>query len=277
MNRKGQPGRKMAAAALTIVCCAALFSCKTLINWFSFYPDTTSMLPEEALPPEVREVFIETGDREKLHSYLLVNKGSKKLLIYFHGNTGNISHRLSDIVRLGHNDINVLAVDYRGYGRSSGKPSEEGIYLDGGAAYRFATGTLGFHDKNIYILGRSIGTTVAIHTSQGRDIAGLILVTPLTSGREMAKELGFRLFSFVAGDSFDNISRIENITCPLLVIHGTKDDLIPFSMGKAVFQKANTEKKFTVIEGAGHNDLSHPSYREYWESIRDFIGSVHDW
>jgi len=225
----------------------------------------------ESLPPEVREIYIETDDKESLQSYLVLAQQSNCLLIFFHGNAGNMGHRLSDILRLNKFGINILGVDYRGYGKSTGKPSEEGIYLDGQAAYKYAIEQLGFQPKNIFILGRSIGTTVAIQIAQGKELAGLILVSPLTSGKAHAKAQGLGLFAFIAGDSFNNISRISNVICPLLVIHGENDKVIPFAMGKEIFQKAKVGKTFISIEGAGHNDLSTIGSRKYWGAIKNFI------
>ncbi len=256
---------------MIISCLFSFIGCKAIVNKFVFHPDTTTVLSKEHLPPGVQEVYIETDDNERLHSYLVRNSGSKRLLIFFHGNAGNISHRLPDLVKLSKYDINVLGVGYRGYGKSSGSPSEEGIYLDGEAAYKYAAEPLGFSPGNIFVFGRSIGTTVAVHISQNRDIAGLILVSPLTSGKEQAKEQGFGIFASVAGDSFDNMSKMSNIKSPLLVIHGTRDNIIPFSMGKDLYRNASGKKRFISIEGAGHNDLSDPQYTDYWEAISEFL------
>jgi fermentation-respiration switch protein FrsA (DUF1100 family) len=248
-----------------------LFNCKGIVNQFAFYPDTQDILPVESLPPGVREIYIETEDKERLQCYQVLDYQSNCLLIFFHGNAGNMGHRLSDILRLNKFGINILGVDYRGYGKSTGKPSEEGIYLDGQAAYKYATKQLGFPSKNIFILGRSIGTAVAIQISQGKELAGLILVSPLTSGKAHAKAHGFGLFAFIAGDSFNNISKVPNIISPLLVIHGEKDKIIPFSMGKEIFQKAEGNKKFVSIERAGHNNLSTVGSRKYWGAIEKFV------
>lgn len=261
-------------AVISAMMISYLFSfigCKAIVNKLVFHPDTTSVVSKEHLPPGVQEVYIETDDKETLHSYLVENSGSKRLLIFFHGNAGNISHRLPDLVKLSKYDINVLGVGYRGYGKSSGSPSEEGIYLDGEAAYKYALETLGFSQGNVFVFGRSIGSAVAVHISQNRDIAGLILVSPLTSGKEHAKAQGFGIFSFVAGDSFDNMSKMSNIKSPLLVIHGTSDNIIPFSMGKDLYRNASGKKRFISIEGAGHNNLTDQQYTDYWEAIFDFL------
>ncbi len=237
----------------------------------AFHPDCTDIIPEDQLPENVQEIYITTEDNIKLQSYLLPHQVSDKLLIYFHGNGGNIGHRLSDLQEIQRLGINVLGLGYRGYGNSQGKPSEEGIYLDGKATLRYAQEHLGFSTENIFILGRSIGTTVAVNTSQQLDLAGLILVTPLTNAKEHAKATGLGLISFMAGKAFDNIGKIRNMSCPTLVIHGTRDDVIPFSMGQQIYNALTTEKKFATIEGGDHNNLSTEFQALYWKAIGEFI------
>ncbi len=264
----------MNKAALIIIAFLTILifpGCKPVVNKLAFYPDTKNVLSTDQLPANVQEVFIETEDHIKIQSYFIPNKSSEKILIYFHGNAGNICHRLSDLMQISSFGINVLGVGYRGYGKSQGKPSENGIYLDGKAALNYATQKLCFPTGNIIILGRSIGTAVAINTSQKTNICGLILVTPLTSGEDHAKAQGLGFVSFLAGKSFDNIGKIINVSCPILIIHGTQDNVIPFEMGKKIYNKAKTKKQFVKIEGANHNNLSTKYKKSYWPAIYEFI------
>ena len=256
---------------LIFLCTLLLSGCKFLINKFAFYPDTKRVLTKEQLPDNVQELFIETDDHIKIQSYFIPNEVSSQILIYFHGNAGNICQRLPDLLKLNELGVNVLGVSYRGYGKSQGNPSEEGIYLDGKAALKYATGQLGFSITNVILFGRSIGTTVAVNTAQNNDISGLILVTPLTSGKAHAKANGLWAFSSLAGNSFNNINKISNIKCPLLVIHGTNDRVISFEMGEEVYNKAEVKKEFVKIEGAGHNNLSNSFKNEYWPPIIHFM------
>jgi len=260
--------------ALMVVCFFAVSGCSGLVNKFAFYPDTQNIIPEEDLPDSIEEIFLTTTDKIDLQAYLVRNPDSDRILIFFHGNAGNISHRVSDILNLKKFGVNVLAVSYRGYGKSKGKPSEKGIYRDGEAAFIFAKEDLGFHSDNIIIFGRSIGTTVAVNVSQNRTIQGLILITPLTSGKAVAKESGFGVLSFLAGDSFNNLSKISNISCPTLIIHGTHDKVIPFSMAREIFSNISVEKHLVVIDGAGHNDLSQSDPKKYWGQIFKFINKI---
>ena len=249
----------------------SLYSCQSIRNSMAFHPDTENTIPVGELPETVQEVFIDSSDGVKLQSYFIPAKKTDKLLIYFHGNAGNISHRLRDLMQLNHFGLNVLGISYRGYGKSSGTASEAGIYADGIATLNFAKNKLGFSVDNIYIMGRSIGTTVAINTAQKLNTKGLILVTPLSSGKKQAQAMGMGSVSSIAGDSFNNISNLKGIKCPTLIIHGTHDRVIPFFMGQEVYRELNTTKAFVSIKGAGHNNLSTDFKYQYWQAVYKFI------
>ncbi len=248
-----------------------LHGCEPVVNMMAFHPDNIDVLSTDRLPPPVQEIFISTQDQIDIQGYFIPNRSSDRILIYFHGNGGNIGHRLPDLIRISSFGINVLGVGYRGYGKSQGKPSERGIYMDGKAALDHVTDKLDFPLHNIIIMGRSIGTTVAIHISQNLDIGGLILVTPLTSGKDSAKAAGLGFVSFLAGDAFNNMGKITNISCPVLVIHGTQDSVIPFEMGERIYNHVRTDKQFVKIEGANHNNLSAEYKQRYWPPIDAFI------
>ena len=261
--------------SVTIMILSTFFmsGCNSLINKMTFYPDR-DVLPAEQLPADVQEVYFETGDGIKIQAYYLKKPSSRKILIYFHGNAGNISHRLTDLVKIHSFNINVLGISYRGYGKSQGKPSEDGIYMDGNAALEYVTNVLGYDPGSVVVLGRSIGATVAIHISQNINLGGLILVTPLTSAKEHARATGLGWISSLAGNSFNSIEKIGNVICPTLVVHGNKDNVIPIEMGRKIFEKSITEKRFVEIEGAGHNDLSTIYRVMYWPPIREFLADL---
>ena len=245
--------------------------CKPVINMLAFHPDNVNVIKKNSLPQGIKEFVVLTEDGVKITNLYLPAANSDKVLIYFHGNAGNIYHRIPGLIQLQKSGLNVVGVSYRGYGKSEGDPDEDGIYQDGKAIFRYVSKELGFSDKNIVIFGRSIGTTVAINTAQYKQIAGLILVSPLTSGKDQAKASGLGLISSLAGNSFDNINKIKNIEAPVLVIHGTKDRVIPYSMGKEIFAAAKSRKKFIKIEGAGHNNLQDAYSQEYWSPIFSFL------
>lgn len=261
----------LCGGSVWLLCLAALYGCSSLTNNLAFHPDTESKIPVGQIPSSTQEHFIASTGNIQLQSYFLPHKSSDKLVIYFHGNAGNISHRMPDLIQLNHMGVNVLGISYRGYGSSTGKPSEDGIYEDGIATLNYATNDLNFKQENIFMLGRSIGTTVAINTAQSKNISGLILISPLTSGDDQAKEMGLGSISSIAGKSFNNIAKVKNISCPTIVIHGTHDRVIPLHMGESIYNELNTEKRFIKIQGANHNNLSTQYAKEYWLHIGKFI------
>ena len=254
--------------------CVMLMNCRFLVNFFSFFPDRNDLIPPDELPAGVEECFIKTTDGVRLQCYRIPNAQSNKLLIYFHGNAGNIGHRLPDLQILAGMNLNVLGVGYRGYGRSSGKPSEAGIYADGRAALAFAERSLGFGLDRILIFGRSIGSSVAVETAMDKALAAVILVTPMTSGKAVGKKSGFGPLAYLAGNAFDNLSKIRRLRSSLLIVHGTEDEIIPFDMGRALYAAALEPKTFEPVEGAGHNTISTITAAAYWGAVERFIQSL---
>jgi fermentation-respiration switch protein FrsA (DUF1100 family) len=248
-----------------------LSGCKAIINGLAFYPDNINVIATEDLPEGIQELSIEAEDKVKTTSLYLPSPGTNKLLIYFPGNAGNIYHRIPGLLTLRKSGVNVIGVSYRGYGKSEGQATEEGIYLDGKAIYQYAVDELGFAEQDIFVFGRSIGTTVALDTAANKNLRGVILVTPLTSAKQQAKAGGMGVLAPLAGDAFDNLSRIDKVLSPILVIHGTKDRIIPFAMGEAIYERARGDKAFVKIEGGDHNNLQGEFSQQYWPPIIRFI------
>jgi uncharacterized protein len=243
-----------------------------LVNYFAFHPEK---VPENTPPIDragIFELFLDSGSKTKIHCFYFENKNSEKVVLYLHGNAGNAYHRIDDAHSLRQTGTNVLLIDYRGFGKSEGSPSEEGIYEDTFSAYQYLINDKHFDDKNLFILGRSIGTTAAIHIAQHKHIGGLILITPLSSGREMAGVMDLGFLSWVAGSSFDNVGKAKNIKSPVLVIHGDRDRITPIQMGEKVYQELPEKtKKFITVPGAGHNDLVQVAGGSFWLWIQGFM------
>ncbi len=256
---------------LTLCTCLSQVACNPLVNSFAFHPDDTYVVPTDALPAETREVYFDTEDGVHIQALHLRNPSSETITIFFHGNAGNIFHRLADFQRLRKLGTSVLAVSYRGYAKSEGSPSEAGIYSDAKAAFKYVTGPLGYPPSRIFVLGRSIGSTAAADLAQDKAIAGLILVSPLSSAKEQAEAMGLGFATSLVGNAFDNMGKMSRLKAPLLVIHGTRDEVIPIAMGRTVHAVAPGEKFFHPINGAGHNDLSGKFAREYWGIILAFF------
>lgn len=198
-----------------------------------------------------------TSDGEVLDGWFVpgnMKRETRGLVIFFHGNAGNIGHRL-DYLRMFHDlGLATLIIDYRGYGRSSGTPSEDGTYLDAASAWRHATQVLGFPAERIVIFGESLGGAVAAHLAVNNRPAALVLASTFTSVPDMGADLYPLLpIRLLANIRYGSLERLSDINCPLLVIHSRNDDIIPFAHGQRLFAAAKPPKQFLEISG-GHND-----------------------
>lgn len=251
-----------------------LSSCDGLVTWMSFHPDRRTIIAESDLPEYIQWVKIRTSDSLTIQGLYFSDKKDSvrsKIVVYFHGNAGNMYHRIREAAKLFEMGYDVLIVSYRGYAGSEGSPSEEGIYIDGRSALRFVTQELGYKMSDVIIYGRSLGTTVAIDAAQGQDIFKLVLITPLSSGSDYAKAQGMGSFLFLVGEPFPSIQKINNVKCPVLIVHGDADDVIPQRLGIELYEKYTGVKKFVSIPGGGHNDLEFVYPDFYWRSIKEFL------
>lgn len=243
-------------------------------NRFIFFPPR---YPEGFVPPEnyglhVEEVWITTEDAVRLNAWFHSNPSSPKVLLVFHGNAENIGYglpRLKAFSRLG---VSVLAVDYRGYGKSEGSPDEQGVYTDADAAYRYLIEARRFEPKNIFIYGQSLGSAVATDLASRRESGGLIIESSFTSGREVARG-SFRIpfLEYVPSSRFDSLAKIARVRAPVLVIHGKLDPLFPFTMGQRLYEAAPGPKSLWIVEGAGHDDVFQTAGERYIERLKKFL------
>jgi fermentation-respiration switch protein FrsA (DUF1100 family) len=194
-------------------------------------------------------------------------------VIFWHGNGGNLSLWLDVIAGLRGRGFSVLSVDYRGYGASTGSPSERGMYRDVDAATAYFNQHLRNARVPVIYWGRSIGTPAAAHGAARVAPDGLVLESPLPDVRTvLAGNPVLRVLSFFSSYRFPTSRLLEAYEGPLLVVHGDADSIIPFSAGRRVFDKAPSRRKtFVVIPGADHNDLHIVNPPLYWKGIDDFI------
>ncbi len=198
-----------------------------------------------------------TADGETLDGWFVpagTEHRARGLIIFFHGNAGNIGHRL-DYLRMFHYiGFATLMVDYRGYGRSSGTPSEEGTYRDAAAIWQHATRVLGIVAEDIVLFGESLGGGVAAQLAAEHRPGALVLASTFTSVPDMGADL-YPLLPIrpLARIRYGTLSRLSRIACPVMVIHSRNDDIIPFAHGRRLFEAARAPKRFLEIEG-GHNE-----------------------
>jgi len=266
---------------------AALLALKLLVllaePHLTFMPVRDLSLTPGDLGLPFEEVGLTTDDGETVRGWFIPaglppGAAPPPTIVHFHGNAENIAPYAS-LGRLTHDArFNLLLVDYRGYGRSSGRPSEAGIYLDGAAALRFLRSRDGIDTGRIILWGRSIGACVAVHLAAAdRGIAGIVLESSFTTGRDLLWHGGAIVLyplSFLASYRFDQAGTIAGVDAPVLFVHGTDDRIAPYHLARRLHDLAPGPKTFLTIEGGGHNDLLERHADVVWGNVRRFVESL---
>lgn len=217
------------------------------------------------------EVILSTHDNEKLHAWFIPSPSACAVILFCHGNAGNISHRLDILPSFRNLGFSMLLFDYRGYGNSTGKPSELGTYRDAEAAYDYLTGQAGIAPEKIIVFGESIGCAVAVELAVRRRVGALVLLAGFTSLPELGQQLYPWLpVKLLAKHRYASIEKIQHIVCPKLIIHSPEDEIVPFWHGRALFEKACPPKEFLEIMG-GHNDWFLVSGEKVSEGLKNFF------
>ena len=218
------------------------------------------------------DVRIKAADGPRLHAWYVPAEGEAiGAALFCHGNAGNISHRVDTIRVLHELGLNVLIFDYRGYGRSEGRPTEKGVYLDAEAAWRYLTEQLGQPPERIVLHGRSLGGSVAAHLARDHKPAALVVESTFYDITELGAELYPWLpVRWISRLKFKTADYVAAATCPVMVIHSRNDDLIPIHHGRKVFDAAPEPKRFLEIRG-GHNDGFYLSRSTYVPALREFL------
>ena len=239
---------------------------------FIYFPVRELFADPAAIGLAFEEVTFGAADGVSLHGWFVPGR-SDLTLLWCHGNGGNISHRLENLL-LVHNELglNVFLFDYRGYGRSDGKPSEQGTYLDAEAALRYLDSRDDTRQDRTIYFGSSLGGGVAVELAVRRRPYGLILESTFPSIPYMARVsfpiLPLHLFLQAR---YDSEAKIGRVNAPLLMLHGDRDDLVPIQAGRRLFEAARDPKDFHTILGAGHNDTYLVGGKAYWDAMSSFI------
>ena len=223
----------------------------------------------------VADEWFETEDGVKLHAWWIRSRRPRGTVLYCHGNNGNITHRIGVLEQLWHMRLNVFAFDYRGYGRSEGEPSEEGLYRDVRAALDHLSGNLGQQPDSILLFGHSLGGAVAIDGALNRPVAGLVVQSSFTHIRDMTRALFPRLpLHLVARNQFRSVDKVGRLEMPKLFIHGTDDPTVPHRLGRRLFDAAVEPKEWFEIPRAGHNDVFRTGGMRYLWRLQRFARRV---
>jgi fermentation-respiration switch protein FrsA (DUF1100 family) len=214
--------------------------------------------------------MIKTGDGIQLTGWFIPSPNPRATILLSHGNGGNISHRLDKIQMLHERGLDVLIYDYRGYGRSTGRPSEGGLYQDAQAVYDYLVDEKRVLPQKIVAYGESLGGAVAIDLACNRDVGGIIIESGFTSIHDMAKSVFLYIPEFVLSTRFDSLKKIQRLKTPKLIMHSPEDGIIPYKQGRKLFENAPEPKVFVTLMG-GHNDGFLISEEVYIKAIDKFV------
>ncbi|MBD3307502.1 alpha/beta fold hydrolase [candidate division KSB3 bacterium] len=227
-------------------------------------------------PGQLEECTFQTDDGLTLHGWLARTpaRGTEQppTLLFLHGNAGNLTHRRSNVAALLEFGVDVFIFDYRGYGKSEGTPDEQGLYADALAAYEYLLSHDDVDPQRLVVFGRSLGGAVAVELAMRRPCAKLIVESTFTSIKDMTQEMfGGLPIHYLVRTKFDSLSKIGQVDVPLLVIHGSRDTIVPVEHGRRLFAAANQPKWWYEIAGADHNDTYEVGGRTYFERVSEFI------
>jgi alpha-beta hydrolase superfamily lysophospholipase len=267
----------MRTTLVTLV--VAVVGLKLLVWWLeprmAFFPYAGVQQTPSSAGFQYSDLRIPTEDGETLHGWWLEHESPRAQVIYWHGNGGNLSLWLDVVADLRKRGFSVLAVDYRGYGASTGRSSEKGIYRDGDAALKHFTTHLRRPGAPVVYWGRSLGCAVASNSAARAAPDGLILESPFPDVESLfVRNPVMRVLSLFSSYRFPTSRHLENYRGPLLVMHGEADSIIPFAAGQRVFERAPAgSKHFVTIRGADHND-SFAGNAQYWKALDEFVASL---
>ena len=218
------------------------------------YPD--GIWEPHAFGLKVEDVWFDSADGVKLHGWWIPHPSARGTILYCHGNTGSIAHRIGVFRHFQRLRINLLAFDYRGYGRSGGSPSEVGLYRDVRAAFDYLVESLDQRPGEIILFGHSLGGAVAVDCAMDKPMAGLVVQSSFTHIRDAAKAMFPTLpLHLAATREFRSVEKVGRIDIPKLFIHGDCDETVPVELGEKLFAAASEPKELFIVRRAGHNDV----------------------
>jgi fermentation-respiration switch protein FrsA (DUF1100 family) len=267
--------RRLATVAFTTVAAVYLgvvVLLASLENRFVYHPVKAAEHWEPPPVPDIEEIELASADGNRLGAWWLPCPGSERSLLYMHGNAGNLSHRGSSIVKLRKwLDVSVLIVDYPGYGKSSGAPSEAGCYAAGDAGYEYLVSQKKCDPKKLILYGGSLGGAVAIDLATRKPHWAVVVDKTFTSAPDIGGDMyPWIPVRWIMRNRFHNIDKVRTLHTPIFISHGDRDRVIPFEHGEALFRAANEPKAFCCLPESDHND-SLPEV--FFTELRKFLAS----
>lgn len=219
-----------------------------------YFPETIHITPAQAGLPEAEEVPLTASDGVRITAWYVAPQEGKPVIVYMHGNGGSLRNRAGRFKKLVGASLGLVALEYRGYGGNPGSPSERGLIADGEAAYAFAAAR--YPTTQIVLWGESLGSGVAVAVAAEKPVGRLILEAPFTSTAAVAAiHYWYMPVRLLMKDQFHSDERIGKVTAPLLILHGVRDQVVPYAMGERMFELANKPKHIVRFLDGGHEDL----------------------
>jgi fermentation-respiration switch protein FrsA (DUF1100 family) len=266
----------MAGGVVTLILAVGLLNAWMYLQQPSmiFFPDRRLLATPADWGMDYEDVSFRSGDGVRLHGWYVPGRAAKRVLLFFHGNAGNISHRGESIAIFHRLGLDVFIFDYRGYGHSEGTPDESGLYRDAAAAWRYLTGNRGFAGHDVILFGRSLGGAVAANLASEVDAGALILESTLSRARDFARSV-FPVLSrlVLVRYNFDTLASIRQVGCPVLVVHSRDDEIMPFRLGEKLYRAAGEPKVFLEISG-DHNSGFLRSQPAYENAMDNFLQTL---
>ena len=248
---------------------------RSLLHALLYFPSRPIIETPDPAGLDYRDLTLETDDGERLHGWWIgARAGALGHLLLCHGNAGNVGDRVVHAGLLTAVGFDVLLFDYRGYGRSSGSPSEEGTYRDARAALACLLEQPGVDPARVFYFGESLGGAVALDLALERPPAGLLLLSAFTGVREMSRLHYPFVPAVLVPDVYPTLRRMHELHAPLFVLHGERDEIVPLSQGRALFEAAPGPKRMHVFPGLGHNDLVPLAGTELAREIASWASSL---
>lgn len=249
------------------------------LRWYEqqsmYYPTREIVRTPAAAGLPFDDVALATADGETLHGWWVPSgRPDAPVVLFFHGNGGNVSHRLEKLAVFHELGADTFIIDYRGYGKSSGKPGEHGMYRDARAAYQWLITTRRVAPDRIVVYGESLGSAVAVHLAGEARTGGVVIESGFTSVPDVAQErLPFLPVQWVLKHRFDTLEKVSRIDAPLLILHSREDELFEMSHPERLLAAAQAPKRLVELRG-GHNDAFLVSADTYRDALAAFLAEV---
>ena len=245
-------------------------------RWLAFFPEREITNTPDVLGMPFEDVYFPAADGKQLHGWFIPGRGDDTI-VWFHGNAGNISNRVYNIMLMNvHLGANLFIFDYRGYGLSEGSPSEKGMYSDGEGVLEYLRSRDDIDQDRLVLFGRSLGGCIVAELAMSHRAKAVIIESSFTSVDAMSRYKRPAISFFIPSrllvkSRFESLAKMPRIHSPVMIVHGNKDVTVPIEMGRELFDAANEPKRFYEIEGATHDDTHMVGGEAYFKAMREFI------